>query len=183
MGWRSVLKKWGLSSFHMKEFAHCTGEFARFKNDEDGRRELLRSLAALIFLHCHYGCAASVINEDYRKLNADPRIGSAYSLATKGCIALADGWIRTVKRDGPLTLILEYGCKYSKELLEHLGLRPPEKVLYIKSRRKSSHVSPHDASIRTSFSVSIRGIRVSGCCGGDLGHSSASCEYCQLVSC
>src|SRR5260370_29773317 len=52
-------------------------------------------------------------------LNADPRIGSSYKLATQACIALADKWMES-QHVGPMSLVLEDGCKYSKDFLDQL---------------------------------------------------------------
>src|ERR1035441_6942453 len=53
-------------------------------------------------------------------LNADPRIGSAYKLATQACVALADKWMESQQHAGPMSLVLEDGCKYSKDFLDQL---------------------------------------------------------------
>jgi len=121
--WRRVLNQWGLEYFHMKECAHFNGGFAQFKKNETGRRQLLRQLAISIHNHCLYGCAVSVVRKDHELLNAHPRIGSAYNLAGHGCLALADKWMESRKHVGPMSVVFEDGCKYSKgffEQIEHL---------------------------------------------------------------
>jgi hypothetical protein len=118
--WKRVLDHWGLDYFHMKECAHYRGDFAQFKADELGRKQLLWCLGFLICRHCLYGCAVSVVREDHEMLNADPRIGSAYNLAAQACIALADKWMGSQQHVGPMSVVLEDGCKYSKDFLDQL---------------------------------------------------------------
>ena len=64
--WKRVLDHWGLEYFHMKECAHYTANFAQFKTNELGRKQLLWCLAFLICRHCLYGCAVSVVRKDSR---------------------------------------------------------------------------------------------------------------------
>jgi len=118
--WRVVLKRWGLSSFHMNEFAHFTGEYEQFRKDEAGRRLLLRFLAAVIKETCLYGCAASVIRKDHEMLNANNRLGSAYSLAAKGCMALNASWMAANDQEPPLDVLFEAGCEFSKQFVREL---------------------------------------------------------------
>jgi len=42
--WLAVLNEFDISCFHMKHFAHFLGEFAKFKDNEGRRRELLSKL-------------------------------------------------------------------------------------------------------------------------------------------
>jgi hypothetical protein len=118
--WKRVLDHWELEYFHMKECAHCVGDFVQFKKNEVGRRQLLWCLAFIICRHCLYSCAVSVVRKDQKILNADPRIGSAYNLAAKGCLALADRWMESTNSDSPLSIVLEDGCKDSRDFLFQL---------------------------------------------------------------
>jgi hypothetical protein len=118
--WTKVLAHWGLSYFHMKECAHCTGDFEQFRDNEAGRKQLLGLLAIVICQHCEYGCGASVICSDHRQYARDERMGSPYSTACFGCIVLADQWMTATEQSGPLDLVLENGCKYSSDLLRQL---------------------------------------------------------------
>jgi hypothetical protein len=118
--WTRILHEWQISVLHMKEFAHFRGEFERFKNDEPGRRVFLTKLLACILARCQYACAVSVIVEDHRLAHVDPRIGSAYALATKGCALLLDQWARENEREPPIMMVLASGSPFSTELMRHL---------------------------------------------------------------
>jgi hypothetical protein len=58
--WRYVLQEFGLSVFHMKECAHFTGEYERFRHDESDRRILLAALATVIQKTCLDGVPPAV---------------------------------------------------------------------------------------------------------------------------
>ncbi|HXX17022.1 MAG TPA: hypothetical protein VEJ47_19125 [Candidatus Eremiobacteraceae bacterium] len=48
--WKEVLNRpdFGISSLHMKDFCHSTGEFAAWRNDEQRRRAFLSALIEII---------------------------------------------------------------------------------------------------------------------------------------
>lgn len=140
--WKGVLKLFGLSAFHMNECAHFVGEYAQFKNDEPGRRLLLTALAAVIQRTCLYGCAASVIRKDHAAINTSGlvtvslsfpthvestehavlgnRLGSAYSIAAKVCMALGELWMKANDQVPPLDVLFESGCEFSRQFTREL---------------------------------------------------------------
>jgi len=116
--WAALLARAGASRLHMKALAHFKGEYEGWS--ESRRRQLLRDALFCILRHCRYGCAVSVIEQIDGLLAVDPRMGSAYSLATMGCIARLEEWLKANNLETPMALVLERGCHYSTELVRHL---------------------------------------------------------------
>jgi hypothetical protein len=67
--WKDTLHKFGVTSLHMKNFAHCRGEFSGWKGDEDKRRDFLRQLIGNIVLHVRHSFASAVLLDDWREVN------------------------------------------------------------------------------------------------------------------
>jgi hypothetical protein len=64
--WKEVLARYGVSSLHMKEFAHSRGEFCSWKDDKIKRQSFLSLLIATIRSRVHHSFVASIYLPDYR---------------------------------------------------------------------------------------------------------------------
>jgi hypothetical protein len=57
--WKEVLARYGVSSLHMKEFAHSRGEFCSWKDNKIKRQSFLSLLIATIRARVHHSFVAS----------------------------------------------------------------------------------------------------------------------------
>jgi hypothetical protein len=67
--WKETLIKFGVTSLHMKNFAHSSGEFSGWKGDEAKRRDFLRQLIGNIALRARHSFASAVLLDDWREVN------------------------------------------------------------------------------------------------------------------
>jgi hypothetical protein len=87
--WKKVLTKFGVSSLHMKDFAHSTGEFKTWKNDESKRRTFLSALIRIIKRTARHSFASSLYLPDYRAIDTAHSIRATRSpLSFTGCTVL-----------------------------------------------------------------------------------------------
>src|SRR6266700_4075778 len=68
--WNDTLTLFGVSSLHMREFAHSIGEFTLWKRDNYKRKRFLESLISHIRLRARHSFASSVIMNDYRDVDS-----------------------------------------------------------------------------------------------------------------
>jgi len=92
--WNDSLRQFGIAHFHMRDFAHCLRQFARFKGDKEGREFFLRQLISHIKLRVTYTNAHAVLMDDYRKVNGEYVMDAfpPYALAGRTCIARVNLW-------------------------------------------------------------------------------------------
>ena len=64
-----ALAKEGITMFHMNKFAHSTGEFSRWKGDEDRRQRFLQKLKKIIKTKTHKGFSATLLLDSYQQVN------------------------------------------------------------------------------------------------------------------
>jgi len=120
--WSDSLRQFGISHFHMREFAHSVGEFARFKQDKEERECFLRQLLSHIKLRVTHTVAHAVLMNDYRKVNKIYALDYAfppYALAGRTCVARLNLWAE--KRGIPkeqIRHIFEDGSAGKTELYE-----------------------------------------------------------------
>lgn len=87
--WKKVLADFGVSSLHMKDFAHSNGEFKSWKGNENRRRAFLSALICVIKERVRHSFAASVYLPDYRAIDAVSHIREVRSpFAMAGCTAI-----------------------------------------------------------------------------------------------
>ena len=87
--WKKILVKFGVSSLHMKDFAHSTGEFKAWKMDEVKRRAFLSALVSVILRTARHSFATSLYIPDYLALDSIRSIRRIRSpLAIAGCTVL-----------------------------------------------------------------------------------------------
>jgi hypothetical protein len=68
--WNQTLQQFGISLFHMKDFAHSLSEFSKFKHKKEDREFFLRQLLSHIKLRVTYSNAHAVLMADYNKVNS-----------------------------------------------------------------------------------------------------------------
>src|SRR5688572_26733859 len=80
--WREILRRQGVTAFHMKDVAHHRGEFTSWKGDEDRRRRFLSDLAEAITHHTNRDFSVSMFLDGYREVERQfelsERIGHPY---------------------------------------------------------------------------------------------------------
>jgi hypothetical protein len=87
--WRKILTKFGVSSLHMKDFAHSTGEFKSWKYNEAKRRAFLSALIRVIQKTARHSFATSLYLTDYHAIDSVHNIRIVRSpLALAGCTVL-----------------------------------------------------------------------------------------------
>lgn len=130
--WNETLNRFGISLFHMKEFAHSIGEFSRFKCNRADREWLLRQLLAHVRLRTRHSCGHAVLMQDYREVSQVYPLDSGltpYALCGRTCVASVSAW---AKRNGiPESSVLhvfEDGSKGRGKLIDRMltdkGIRP-----------------------------------------------------------
>jgi len=72
--WGHTPKEAGISSFHMREFAHSVGEFRKWKENEPKRKELLAKLMAVVSRTNAVAIGAIVSRADFRTLKPDRQL-------------------------------------------------------------------------------------------------------------
>jgi len=95
--WKKVLAKFGVSSLHMKDFAHSTGEFKSWKNNEAQRRAFLSALIRVIQRTARHSFATSLYLTDYHAIDGVHNIRVVRSpFALAGCTVLqnARNWAK-----------------------------------------------------------------------------------------
>jgi len=93
--WNDTLRQFGISHFHMKEFAHSVGEFSQFKQNKEEREFFLGQLLSHIKLRVAYSNAHAVLMDDYRRVNSVYALDYAlppYALAGRTCVARINVW-------------------------------------------------------------------------------------------
>ena len=87
--WKKVLADFGVSSLHMKNFAHSTGEFHSWKGDESRRRAFLIALIRVIKKRVRHSFAVSIYLPHYREIDTVSHIREIRSpLAIAGCTCI-----------------------------------------------------------------------------------------------
>jgi hypothetical protein len=69
--WSKILQDSGIRVFHMKEFAHSTGEFKNWKREEEKRRKLLRDLIDVPASKVFRSFAGAVVLDDWKRCNEE----------------------------------------------------------------------------------------------------------------
>jgi hypothetical protein len=93
--WNSVLVDYKVSAMHMKEFAHCAGEFAEWKGDEAKRRNFLSRLINVITTRMRHSFVNAIQMDAYRKVNQEFMLEESlkpYSIAAGSCVGKVKRW-------------------------------------------------------------------------------------------
>jgi len=96
--WKHILSMFGVSSLHMKHFAHSVGEYSSWKGDENRRKDFLSRLIAITKIRAQHSFAIAVLMEDYWKVNAKYKLHEVitpYTLAARTCVGKVSDWAKT----------------------------------------------------------------------------------------
>jgi hypothetical protein len=132
--WKAVLKKFKVSSFHMKDFAHSKGEYEHWKGDEKRRRRFIASLVQTLN-RLTKGFVRGVVLEDFRatdfRYQLKESVGGPYSLAQAACIgSIIDSLMAKFPKsaDEPFNWYVERGDagqpEFRKFLRREWGIEP-----------------------------------------------------------
>jgi Protein of unknown function (DUF3800) len=85
--WKAALKEFDLAHFHMKEYAHSTGQFKKFKGDEGKRREIYGRLMDIIAAAEAMPMGSVVSMADWKDLSEEARkaLIDPYFLCLQDC--------------------------------------------------------------------------------------------------
>lgn len=93
--WKRILTMFGVSSLHMKNFAHSTGEFASWKGNEEKRRDFLSRLIGITKIRAQHSFAVAVLMDDYRKVDGKYKLHETiapYTIAARTCVGKVEEW-------------------------------------------------------------------------------------------
>ncbi|MGA9860593.1 MAG: hypothetical protein WBQ19_00665 [Terriglobales bacterium] len=95
-GWKLLLAKYGVPYFHMREYAHSVGPFAKWKGKEGTRRAFMRGAAQIIVDTIQRGFVCCVSDETFeecdRVYELRSKFRSPYALAGRTCANLVVEW-------------------------------------------------------------------------------------------
>jgi len=91
--WAKMLRRYGLTCFHMVDCAHGNGEFANLSRDQ--RIEVGKEVITLIKKHTFRGLAVSINEDEFTSLMPHhPSIGSPYSFCAHVILAGVAHWLK-----------------------------------------------------------------------------------------
>ncbi len=118
--WRILLAQYEVPYFHMREFAHSVGPFAKWKGEENKRANFLRKSVDIIRACALHGFACLVEHVPFNSINAQyclsEWVGTPYALAGRDCVAHANIWLRKDARGLDVDYFFEAGDSDAGEL-------------------------------------------------------------------
>ncbi len=94
--WDHVLVDFGITKFHMVDFAQSRGEFEAWEHEEEKRQQFMSQLIDIIDRRITHAFSLSLFREDYDIVNKEyrleERLASPYALCALGVIHLAYQW-------------------------------------------------------------------------------------------
>jgi hypothetical protein len=128
--WSETLAAHGITSLHMKDFAHFKGEYAPFRQDELRRRRLLNALMWIIEELIEYTSAVAVYTDDYNRVDLKYMLSERMRPYTMGCLACASHvavWAKA--NDHPkneIAWFFEKGDQDQDDLRKHWDIAYPD---------------------------------------------------------
>ena len=125
--WAAVLREFGVSALHMKEFAHGVkgSEFETWKGDEPRRSLFLSALANVITFNTIQNVSITMLLGAYRACNAEFRLkeslGSPYSLSSLVAFSRIHSWHDSTDSEEPLIVIFESGDNEQSDFRKVIG--------------------------------------------------------------
>jgi hypothetical protein len=112
--WSGALAEYGVTQFHMKDFAHFKGEFSDWRGNDALRVSFLDRLIREAKRGVNKTFILSLMLKDYRAVDAryqlTERIGGPYAHAQLACIQMCQRWINEKKaRNEILKLYVAHG--------------------------------------------------------------------------
>jgi hypothetical protein len=120
--WAEILAAYGITFFHMTEFASSTGEFKSWKGETAKRKEFIELLVDCIRRHTKKGFASSIVLADYNEINAkfllSERAGQPFTMCGIACLWSVRDWAEKHKLDAKqLLYMIEDGDEDQGELM------------------------------------------------------------------
>ncbi len=130
--WKACLNKDSVSGLHMKSFAHSTGEYSTWKNDEPRRQSFLSDLMGIIKTYADSSLATAVNMVDYRAVDKIYRLSEwahPYAIAGAHCVAKIQKWGNKSNYDSSaIDFVFEDGDEGKGDLFQsaskHLAVNP-----------------------------------------------------------
>ncbi len=123
--WKAALLKENVCEFHMKDFAHSTGEFVEWKGDEPRRIKFLKSLKAIMLGNTTASVGVCLFVEDYRRANSHfcvrEFLGGPYSVTMMWAILISSFWRDRERPNDDLMFSIERGDSGQGELFDTLS--------------------------------------------------------------
>lgn len=125
--WAAVLREFGVSALHMREFAHSIkgSEFEGWRGDEPKRSAFVAALTKVINDCTTQSIATTLFMNAYRTCDMEHRLreslGSPYSITSLVAIAAITDWHKRTGLSEPLTLIFESGDNEQHNFRRVLG--------------------------------------------------------------
>jgi len=109
--WRLLLSSHDLPYFHMKEFAHSSGPFEKWRTAEGSRRKFLMQAADIIHSVAQRAFICGVQHEAFETIHKEYPIHftSPYALAGRACIGWANAWCRLMQSNLNVQYVFEDG--------------------------------------------------------------------------
>jgi hypothetical protein len=111
--WKDMLRDFGVSSLHMREYAHSVGDFASWKGDKKKRARFMGRAINIILTRVQHSFASAVVMDDYRRVDAKYRLSEfvkPLTLAGCTCVNKAHHWARKhMKEDDKIAFVFEDG--------------------------------------------------------------------------
>jgi hypothetical protein len=106
--WNDCLHAYGVTSLHMKHYAHSRGEFSDWKGDECKRRRFLERLISIIKTRVCHSFACAIVMSDYRSVDEEfclREFANPYSFAAMTVIRKTLRW-KEQRADQPEVLFV-----------------------------------------------------------------------------
>lgn len=121
--WEAVLSRYGVTHFHMKDYAHSRGEYATWKDKKEKRATFVADLLKAIKVGINKGYFSSVANETIAAVNelyvaGGVGWGAAYPLAANVCRRRLETFVQRKYPGSPIHHVFEKGDKNQGTLRE-----------------------------------------------------------------
>lgn len=111
--WAQALAAESVTLFHMKEFAHSTGEFRNWRGDEERRRRFLGTLIRILQRRTLKAVAATLLLDHYRALDRELQmreyVGTPYEVAAQFAAMYVRGWGKRHRPKDAIINVFEKG--------------------------------------------------------------------------
>lgn len=130
--WKEILDRQGVKQFHMTDCVSFAGEFASWRAIPDRRTRFINELSECAKKYTNKRFSATVIMEDYRRVDADYRLheyyGYPYSLCGLSCMEHVRTWARKRKVRERIIYVFEDGDErkgnFPKLCQQRFGVEP-----------------------------------------------------------
>jgi len=157
--WNDCLTAFGVSSLHMRHYAHSRGEFTSSKGDKHKRDRFMGRLISIIKSRVWHSFASAVVMDGYRKIDAKYCLGGfamPYALAGGTCIEKVERWkARRGRMDDEIAYFFEDGDTDKGDLMriakERLGF-----TLQFLKKEQSAAFQAADLLAYEHFLINVR---------------------------